>query len=89
MKMLLLAITFAFTLAALAPGALGQGKPTTQPSVAAPAATSTHAPTSIPSITSAPAIQEDNSGASAVIIVAVVVAVIAGATLVFLRWRRG
>jgi hypothetical protein len=87
MKKLLLTFAFAFTLAALTPGAMGQGSPTTHPSVGA--ATSAPAPISIPSLTSAPALPADNSGASAVIIVAVVVAVVAAATLVFLRWRRG
>jgi hypothetical protein len=87
MKTLLFAITFAFTLAALTPGASGQGSSTTQPSVGA--ATSAPAPISIPSLTSAPARPVDNSAAPAVIIVAVVIVVIAGATLVFLRWRRG
>jgi hypothetical protein len=87
MKKLLLAITIAFTLAALTPGALAQGSPTTQPIIGA--ATSAPAPISIPSITSAPARPTDNSAASAVIIVAVVIVVVAGATLVFLRWRRG
>ena len=71
MKELLLAFALAFTLAAVAPGALAQDSPATHPSIAQ--ATSTHAPTSLPSVTSAPAIQDDNSGASAVIIVAVVV----------------
>jgi hypothetical protein len=86
MKTLLLAITFAFMLVALTPGALAQNSRTTQPSVAT--ARSTHAPTAMPSVTSAPAAPTDNSGASVVIILAVVVAVVAGATLVFLRWRR-